>query len=117
LIFKEDSTDEETELELFRAKTASKKGTAAPKSTGRARNKVKIVDDETIETMESEEEEVEASDDSAEEEESVDDRKMSKKDKAKALKAIQPRQRSTREKKKVATPVCFLLTDLSITIL
>lgn len=116
MIFKEDSTDEETELELFRAKTASKKGTAAPKSTGRARNKVKIVDDETIETMESEEEEVEATGDS-EEEESVDDRKMSKKDKAKALKAIQPRQRSTRAKKKVATPVCFLLTDLSITVL
>ena len=107
MIFKEDSTDEETELELFRAKTASKKGTAAPKSTGRSRNKVKIVDDETIESIQSEEEEVEATDDSEEEEESVDDRKMSKKDKAKALKTIQPRQRSTRAKKTAAKPVSF----------
>ena len=98
--------EEVTELELFRAKTAAKKGTAAPKSTGRARNKVKIVDDETIESIASEEEEVEATD-SEEEEESVDDRKMSKKDKQKALKSIQPRERSTRAKKTAAKPVCF----------
>jgi len=99
----EDSTDEETELELFRAKSADKKGTAAPKSTGRARNKVKIVDDETIESIESEEEEEEATDDS-DEEESQDDKKVSKKDKAKA---IQPRQRSTRAKKTAAEPVKY----------
>merc|ERR1712037_1000658 len=99
--------EEVTELELFSAKTAAKKGTAASKSTGRARNKVKIVDDETIESIASEENEVETTDDSEEEEESVDDRKISKKDKAKALKSIQPRERSTRAKKTAAKPVKY----------
>ncbi|CAG5113321.1 Oidioi.mRNA.OKI2018_I69.chr2.g7432.t1.cds [Oikopleura dioica] len=104
----DESSDEEIE-KLEKKASATTKKRAPTKSSGRGRNKVKIVDDDTIESIESENEEPEASSDSSDE--SDDDSppaKLTKKLKQQVAKTVIPRERSSRRAKAApAKPVKY----------